>query len=213
MSKKIHFLLFFFLCLASIPLVAQNIEVKGVVTEATTNEPLPGVTVKVKGKDTGTVTNMDGKYTVKANKGDILVFSTIGMKSIEHTISSNAPINVSMEEDNVALEQVVVIGYGTAKKSAFTGSAATIKSEKITSRQTSNVTNALTGQVAGVQTTSNSGQPGKDAEVRIRGIGSISASNKPLYVVDGVPYDGEISAISTSDIESMTVLKLSLIHI
>ena len=90
---------------------------------------------------------------------------------------------------------------------SFTGSAATIKSEKITSRQTSNVTNALSGQVAGVQTTSSSGQPGKDAEVRIRGIGSISASNKPLYVVDGVPYDGEISAISTSDIESMTVLK------
>ena len=88
-----------------------------------------------------------------------------------------------------------------------TGSAATIKNEKIATRQTSNVTNALAGQVAGVQTTSNNGQPGKDAEVRIRGIGSISASNKPLYVVDGVPYDGEISAISTSDIESMTVLK------
>ena len=97
--------------------------------------------------------------------------------------------------------------YGTAKKSAFTGSAATIKNEKITSRQTSNVTNALAGQVAGVQTTSSTGQPGKDATVRIRGIGSISASNTPLYVVDGVPYDGEISAISTSDIESMTVLK------
>ena len=101
----------------------------------------------------------------------------------------------------------MVVAYGTAKKSAFTGSAATIKNEKITSRQTSNVTNALAGQVAGVQTTSSTGQPGKDATVRIRGIGSISASNTPLYVVDGVPYDGEISAISTSDIESMTVLK------
>ena len=103
--------------------------------------------------------------------------------------------------------KVMVVAYGTAKKSAFTGSAATIKNEKITSRQTSNVTNALAGQVAGVQTTSSTGQPGKDATVRIRGIGSISASNTPLYVVDGVPYDGEISAISTSDIESMTVLK------
>lgn len=112
-----------------------------------------------------------------------------------------------MESENQMIDEVMVVAYGTAKKSAFTGSAATIKTEKIAARQTANLTNALTGQVAGVQTTSNTGQPGKDAEVRIRGIGSISASNKPLYVVDGVPYDGEISAISTSDIESMTVLK------
>ena len=118
-----------------------------------------------------------------------------------------ANLNVVLKSDTEQLEEVMVVAYGTAKKSAFTGSAATIKNEKIATRQTSNVTNALTGQVAGVQTTSNNGQPGKDAEVRIRGIGSISASNKPLYVVDGVPYDGEISAISTSDIESMTVLK------
>jgi TonB-dependent SusC/RagA subfamily outer membrane receptor len=118
-----------------------------------------------------------------------------------------ANLNVVLKSDTEQLEEVMVVAYGTAKKSAFTGSAATIKNEKIATRQTSNVTNALAGQVAGVQTTSNNGQPGKDAEVRIRGIGSISASNKPLYVVDGVPYDGEISAISTSDIESMTVLK------
>lgn len=112
-----------------------------------------------------------------------------------------------LEGDNQVLDEVMVVAYGTAKKSAFTGSAATIKTEKIAARQAANLTGALAGQVAGVQTTNNNGQPGKDAEVRIRGIGSISASNKPLYVVDGVPYDGEISAISTSDIESMTVLK------
>ena len=134
-----------------------------------------------------------------------LVVSFVGMKAQE--IGVKPKVNVVLEGDNQMLDEVMIVAYGTAKKSAFTGSAATIKSEKITSRQTSNVTNALSGQVAGVQTTSNSGQPGKDAEVRIRGIGSISASNKPLYVVDGVPYDGEISAISTSDIESMTVLK------
>ena len=127
------------------------------------------------------------------------------MQSQEVKIKSN--VNVVLKSDAEQLEEVMVVAYGTAKKSAFTGSAATIKNEKITSRQTSNVTNALAGQVAGVQTTSSTGQPGKDATVRIRGIGSISASNTPLYVVDGVPYDGEISAISTSDIESMTVLK------
>ena len=118
-----------------------------------------------------------------------------------------ANLNIVLKSDTEQLEEVMVVAYGTAKKSAFTGSAATIKNEKIATRQTSNVTNALAGQVAGVQTTSNNGQPGKDAEVRIRGIGSISASNKPLYVVDGVPYDGEISAISTSDIESVSILK------
>ena len=122
-------------------------------------------------------------------------------------VAVKANLNIVLKSDTEQLEEVMVVAYGTAKKSAFTGSAATIKNEKIATRQTSNVTNALAGQVAGVQTTSNNGQPGKDAEVRIRGIGSISASNKPLYVVDGVPYDGEISAISTSDIESMTVLK------
>ena len=116
-------------------------------------------------------------------------------------------VKVVLHSDAEQLDEVMVVAYGTAKKSAFTGSASTIKNEKITSRQTSNVTNALAGQVAGVQTTSSTGQPGKDATVRIRGIGSISASNTPLYVVDGVPYDGEISAINTSDIESMTVLK------
>ena len=120
MRRKIQFLLFLFLCLVSIPLTAQSIEVKGIVTEATTNDPLPGVTVKVKGKDTGTITSIDGKYAVNVNKGDILVFSTVGMKSIERTITSNAPINVSLEEDNVALEQVVVIGYGTVKKRPIT---------------------------------------------------------------------------------------------
>ena len=134
-----------------------------------------------------------------------LVISFIGMQSQEVKIKPN--VKVVLTSDSEQLEEVMVVAYGTAKKSAFTGSAATIKNEKITSRQTSNVTNALAGQVAGVQTTSSTGQPGKDATVRIRGTGSISASNTPLYVVDGVPYDGEISAISTSDIESMTVLK------
>ena len=134
-----------------------------------------------------------------------LVISFIGFQTQKVDVKSN--VNVVLKSDAEVLDEVMVVAYGTAKKSAFTGSAATIKNEKITTRQTSNVTNALAGQVAGVQTTSNTGQPGKDAEVRIRGIGSISASNKPLYVVDGVPYDGEISAISTSDIESMTVLK------
>jgi TonB-linked SusC/RagA family outer membrane protein len=145
------------------------------------------------------------QFIILYSSAGTLVISFIGMQSQEVKIKPN--VKIVLTSDSEQLEEVMVVAYGTAKKSAFTGSAATIKNEKITSRQTSNVTNALAGQVAGVQTTSSTGQPGKDATVRIRGIGSISASNTPLYVVDGVPYDGEISAISTSDIESMTVLK------
>ena len=176
--------------------MAQNTKVTGQVLDEN-GEPVIGASVVVKGTTIGTVTDFDGNFTLDV--------PYVGMKKVEVGVSSK--VNAVLESDSQALDEVMVVAYGTAKKSAFTGSAATIKDEKITSRQTSNVTNALAGQVAGVQTTSNTGQPGKDAEVRIRGIGSISASNKPLYVVDGVPYDGEISAISTSDIESMTVLK------
>ena len=186
---------------------AQISKITGNVTSEEDGLPVVGASVLVKGTTVGTVTDIDGNFTLTnvPSSAGTLVISFIGMQSQEVKIKSN--VNVVLKSDAEQLEEVMVVAYGTAKKSAFTGSAATIKNEKITSRQTSNVTNALAGQVAGVQTTSSTGQPGKDATVRIRGIGSISASNTPLYVVDGVPYDGEISAISTSDIESMTVLK------
>ena len=185
--------------------MAQNTKVTGQVLDEN-GEPVIGASVVVKGTTIGTVTDFDGNFTLDVpSNGKLLEISYVGMKKVEVGVSSK--VNAVLESDSHALDEVMVVAYGTAKKSAFTGSAATIKDEKITSRQTSNVTNALAGQVAGVQTTSSTGQPGKDATVRIRGIGSISASNTPLYVVDGVPYDGEISAISTSDIESMTVLK------
>ncbi|RGR50943.1 TonB-dependent receptor [Phocaeicola plebeius] len=182
-------------------------KVTGNVTSEEDGLPVVGASVLVKGTTVGTVTDIDGNFTLTnvPSSAGTLVISFIGMQSQEVKIKPN--VKVVLTSDSEQLEEVMVVAYGTAKKSAFTGSAATIKNEKITSRQTSNVTNALAGQVAGVQTTSSTGQPGKDATVRIRGIGSISASNTPLYVVDGVPYDGEISAISTSDIESMTVLK------
>ena len=131
--------------------------------------------------------------------------SFIGMQTQEVAIKPS--LRIFLKSDSQMIDEVMVVAYGTAKKSSFTGSASTVKADKLAERSVSNVTNALAGQVSGVQTTSSNGQPGSAATVRIRGIGSISASNKPLYVVDGVPYDGEISAISTSDIESMTVLK------
>ena len=204
MRRKIQFLLFLFLCLVSIPLTAQNIEVKGIVTEATTNDPLPGVTVKVKGKDTGTITSIDGKYAVNINKGDILVFSTVGMKSIERTITSNAPINVSLEEDNVALEQVVVIGYGTVKKSHLSGAVSSVGTKELNGAVATNVGTALQGKIAGVSVASTSGDPNEGMTINVRGISSLS-NNDPLYVIDGS--FGDLSMVDPSDIASIEVLK------
>jgi TonB-linked SusC/RagA family outer membrane protein len=129
------------------------------------------------------------------------------MKTQEEAVSGRTTINVVLTMETKQLEDVVVVAYGTTTKERFTGSVATVKNDKLIQRQTSNVTNALSGQVAGVQTISANGQPGSAATVRIRGIGSMSASNSPLYVVDGVPYDGTLSAINNADIESLSVLK------
>lgn len=133
------------------------------------------------------------------------MISYIGMQTQEVDIKPN--IKVFMRSDSEMLDEVMVVAYGTAKKSAFTGSASVIKSETLEKRQVSNLSNALSGTVSGVQTQSTNGQPGTSATVRIRGIGSMYASNNPLYVVDGIPYEGDISAVNSQDIESMTVLK------
>ncbi|WP_294627081.1 TonB-dependent receptor [uncultured Bacteroides sp.] len=205
MSKKIHFLLFFLFCLTNIPLAAQNIEVKGVVTEATTNEPLPGITVQIKEKDTGTVTDMDGKYSVKADKGDILIFSTIGMKQIEIAVTTpNTPINVSMEEDNIALDQVVVIGYGTAKKSHLSGAVSSVTAKELNGQVASNAATALQGKIPGVSVASSSGDPNGGMTINVRGVSSLS-NNEPLYVIDGA--FGDISMVDPNDITSIEVLK------
>ena len=204
MRRKTYFLLFLFLCMASIPLAAQDIEVKGVVTEATTNEPLPGVTVRVKDKDTGTITDADGKYSIKAGKGNTLVFSTIGMKQIERAVTSGAPINVTMEEDNIALEQVVVIGYGTVKKSHLSGAVGSVSAKELNGQVASNAATALQGKIPGVSVASSSGDPNGSMTINVRGISSLS-NNDPLYVIDGS--FGDISMVDPNDITSIEVLK------
>ncbi len=143
--------------------------------------------------------------TTFSSSAKTLVVSFIGMKSQELAVKPN--LNISLKPDTETLDEVIVVAYGTAKKSSFTGSASSIKADKLEARVVSNVTNALSGQVAGVQSMSTNGQPGKSAKIRIRGIGSMSSSNDPLYVVDGVPYDGDIASINPADIENMTVLK------
>lgn len=133
------------------------------------------------------------------------MFSFVGMDTQEVGVKSN--LRVVLDAGNQALDEVVVVAYGTSKKGAFTGSAGVMKTEQIERRQVSDVTNALSGAVAGVQVQSSNGQPGKSAKIKIRGVGSINAKSDPLYVVDGIPYDGDISSINGADIESMTVLK------
>lgn len=203
--KRLTYLLFC-LVLGIGVATAQTTKVTGSVISAEDNEPIVGASIVVKGTTVGTVTNFDGTFSLEVpSSAKTLVISYVGMESKEVEIKPT--LRIIMESNSQMLDEVMVVAYGTTKKSTFTGSASTIKNEKIAARQTSNVTNALAGQVAGVQITNSNGQPGTDATVRIRGIGSMAAGNKPLYVVDGVPYDGDIAAINTQDIESMTVLK------
>lgn len=193
--------------LLTVSAFAQNIQVKGTVTDATTGEPVSFASVQVKGTMNGTATGVDGSYTISAPSKATLVFSFVGYKTQEVEVAGKSTINCMLAVDSEYLEDVLVVAYGTAKKESFTGSAQTIKSEKLEKRTVANLTKALDGLAAGVQTTSGSGQPGAGATVVIRGTGSINASNTPLYVVDGVPYDGNINALNPNDIESMTVIK------
>lgn len=196
------------LCLIGLQSVfAQSREVSGVVTSADDGLSIPGVSVIVKGTTIGTSTDFDGKYTISVPAdGKTLVFSFVGMKETEVVISSNT-INLVMESESIGMDEVIVVAYGTSTKGSFTGSAAVVGAEVLEKRQVSNVSQALSGSVAGVQVLSNNGQPGAEATVRVRGVGSINAGSNPLYVVDGIPFDGDLSSISSTDIESMTVLK------
>ena len=187
---------------------AQNLTVSGNVTDASNGEPVPFASVHLQGTMTGVSTDAQGHYSLSVPADGILVFSSIGYKSIEVAVASRTQINVAMESDSQFLDETIVVAYGTATKSSFTGSAAVVNAETIENRVTTNVTSALAGTTPGVQVISSSGDPASNgATIRIRGIGSMSASSAPLYVVDGMPYDGSISDINPNDVESMSVLK------
>lgn len=207
MTKKIMLLAILMLSIVSTAM-AQGKKVTGTVLSDEDSEPIIGAHVQVVGTTLVTVTDVDGNFTFNQvpSTAKRLNVSYIGMTTQEVPIKYTKMI-IRLQDDSKALDDVMVVAFGEAKKSAFTGSAAVIDAEKIASVQTSNVTNALAGQVAGVQITKSSGRPGDGANVFIRGIGSFSASNSPLYIVDGSPYAGDISAINPQDIASMTVMK------
>ena len=184
---------------------AQTHTVSGTIRDAAGN-PLPGVAVIVPGTTNGTITDLDGHYTIKADGAQKLQASFIGFKTGEIDLASGSGDAV-LFEDNKEMDEVVVVAYGTSTKGSYTGSAAQVGSDELEKRQVSNASQALTGTMAGVQTQSYNGQPGTSATIRVRGAGSINASMNPLIVVDGMPFDGDLSGINTSDIESMTVLK------
>ena len=185
-----------------------SLTVKGRVTDASTNEPVPYASVHLEGTMTGVSTDAEGEFTITVPGDGILVFSSIGYKTMESPIDGRTILNAALEPDTESLEETIVIAYGTATKSSFTGSASMVDAQTIESRVSTNVTSALAGTTPGVQVISSSGDPaGGGAAIRIRGIGSMSASNSPLYIVDGMPFDGSISDINPSDVESMSVLK------
>ncbi|MBK5722507.1 TonB-dependent receptor [Dysgonomonas sp. Marseille-P4677] len=197
----------FFIALLNVSLVlAQtgNI-VRGTVIDQD-GEPLIGVAVSIKGTTSGTITDLDGKYSLAAEKSKTIVFTYIGYETKEVIVASNT-INVTMESSENILDDVIVVAYGTASKAGYTGSASTVKAKDISKSQVSSVSRLLQGTASGVQSVAASGQPGSDADIFIRGVGSINASSKPLYIVDGAPYDGSLNSLNPADIESINVLK------
>ena len=195
------------LMLAATVAQAQNLTVTGVVKDSSTGEPVPFASIRLDGTMVGGMTDIDGIYSMNAPADGVLIFSSIGYKDAIVNIAGKAQHDVMLSPDTQVLEETIVVAFGTATKESFTGSATVVKSDDIAKVQSSDVTRALEGVVAGVQMTTSSGSLGSSPSIRIRGTGSISAGNAPLYVVDGVPYDGDMNNLNTADIESMTVLK------
>lgn len=186
---------------------AQNITVTGSVKDSSTDEFVPFASIQLKGTMTGASTDADGLFTMTVPADGVLVFSSLGYHTLEVPVDGKKTFNVILDPDTQVLSETIVVAFGTSTKEAFTGSAKVLNEEKLAQSQVSNVTNALAGQVAGVQLVSSSGAPGSNASIRVRGISSINAGLEPLIIVDGAPFDGDMNNIAPSDIESMTVLK------
>jgi TonB-linked SusC/RagA family outer membrane protein len=213
------FVILFLLAVTSVN--AQDLVATGVVTSATEPSGLPGVNVLVKGTNTGTITDLDGKFSLQAPKGSVLVFSFIGYRPREIAFSGQTTIEVVLEEELRELNEVVVMGYSAVQKRDITGSITSIKTDKFRDISLNGIDQALQGQAAGVQVVQSSGTPGGGISVRIRGSTSIYASNRPLFIVDGIPVetgtlslrsfggqdDNALSLINPADIESIQVLK------
>ena len=205
MVKK---LIMFFACLfLSTGLALAQMAVKGTVVSEDDGEPVVGATILVVGTQTGTVTDIDGKFSLTMPSGkSVLRISYVGMEPLE--VSARPNMRIVLTSDQKALDEVIVVAFGTQKKSSFTGSAAVVNAEELSQKITTNVADALVGSVPGLQIRGSSGQPGAaQGNIHIRGIASMYADTEPLVIVDGAPYSGSLSNIPQDDIESITVLK------
>ncbi|MET3114307.1 TonB-linked SusC/RagA family outer membrane protein [Pedobacter sp. CG_S7] len=225
--KKNLLLFFLSILLFSLPVLAQEKVIKGKVTSAEDGLPLPGVTVKIKGTNTGVMTSNDGDYTLKVNAGQTLIFSFIGTLDQEKVVGATATtISVSLKQDSQGLNEVAITAFGVKQQVRSLGYATqNVKAKEITESNQANVVNALQGKVAGVQVNNSSGAPGSSASINIRGGSSLSGNNQPLFIVDGIPIDNSTPVsqgglvasaapssnraidINPEDIESITVLK------
>lgn len=200
--KKLFTLLTF--CLITLAVFADK-QISGIVVDES-GEPEVGASILVTGTTKGTISDYDGEFSITVpDDAKTLTVSSVGKKTIEVPIKKN--MRIIMKENTEVIQEIVVTGYGNVSKGSFAGSAQAVDAETIDKKSPSEISKALTGEVAGVQVVTSSGQPGTNASIRIRGIGSVSASSSPLYIVDGVTYDGDISAIDPGDIASTTILK------
>lgn len=180
--------------------------IKGTVTDQD-GQALPGVAVSVVGTSSGTQTDFDGNYTIQASQGQVLEFSYLGQKTVRRTVGAGSTINVQMEDDTQQLGEVIVTAYGTSTKEAFTGSASVVGAEELAVRQVSSPIAAIEGRATGVQFTSPTGGPGSSPGIVIRGVGTLNGDSDPLFIVDGVQFEGGLNLINQEDIESFTILK------
>ncbi|MCT4644636.1 MAG: SusC/RagA family TonB-linked outer membrane protein, partial [Carboxylicivirga sp.] len=187
---------------------AQEKTIRGIVTDET-GDQIPGVNVVIKGTTTGTITNINGEYSLKVKNAasDVLVFSFIGFDDQETIVANRDVINITLKTEFTQLDEVVAIGYGSMKKKDLTGAIASVNVEEMEKMPVANVAQAMAGRVAGVQITTSEGEPGAGISIRVRGGGSITQSNEPLYIIDGFPSEDGLSALDPSDIESIDILK------
>ena len=206
-KNRILSLLFFFMAFISVQVYAQDIKISGTVISGSDNYPIIGANILVKGTTIGTITDVDGNFSFEAPKGSTLVISYIGYQSQEMQVSGNAPIKIVLSEDSEKLDEVVVIGYGSQKKSDMTGGIVAVGNEKLQMVSTNNLMDKLAGQVPGLNITMEKASPSEDQVLRVRGENSLTADNSPLIVLDGIPYSGSLGDIDPDNIENLSVLK------
>ena len=205
--KISYVLMAVFLCFATIA-KAQDVMITGTVTSSEDNSSLPGVNVVLKGTLQGTVTDVSGKYSIEVPETNaILVFSSVGFLTQEVVVGNQTVIDLQLAPDVTALDEIVVVGYGTQKKSDIVGAISSVSQERIEQSPSPNVNQALQGAAPGIYISRGSGEPGNSGNIQIRGRTSISASNYPLIVLDGIPFTGDMREINPNDIASVEVLK------